>query len=188
MNYTVPCKSVRNWDISAAISTIWLLEYEFKYTCNAIQSLGTTSSTCILNIRMKVNLFQYVLKGLVVYTFNAYEIFKQSISYAIWFPKLIKGRRKTCSTVYFNFIWNIDTFTHRLLSVESWVAAMKYFVLVCQCLQFLSGLLVNDHLPRVSLQSRLSPNDTGNNEIKLGLCTYLMAFTLRVGITPENLS
>ena len=31
--------------------------------------------------------------------------------------------------------------------------------------QVLSGFLINDHLPRVSRQSRLAANDKGNNEM-----------------------
>ena len=31
----------------------------------------------------------------------------------------------------------------------------------------MSGFLVNDHLPRVSRQSRLSAKDKGDNEVKL---------------------
>ena len=41
----------------------------------------------------------------------------------------------------------------------------KSFKLVWWCHQLLSWFLVNDHLPRVSLQSRLSANDKGDNEI-----------------------
>ena len=34
-----------------------------------------------------------------------------------------------------------------------------------RCHQFLPGFLVEDHLPRVSRQSRLSDNDKGDNDI-----------------------
>ena len=35
----------------------------------------------------------------------------------------------------------------------------------CRCHQFLSGFLAKDNLPRVSCQSRLSANDTGENNM-----------------------
>ena len=61
-------------------------------------------------------------------------------------------------------------------------------MLVWWCHQRLSRFLANDHLPQVSRQSRMSANNKGDNEVKPGLCTDVLAFTLRLSRTPENLS
>ena len=44
------------------------------------------------------------------------------------------------------------------------------------------------HTIRVSRQSLLSANDKGDNEMVRGLCTDLLAFTLKLRKTRENLS
>ena len=55
-------------------------------------------------------------------------------------------------------------------------------------LWLLSGSWANSHLLRVSLQSRFHDNDKGNDKLKPGLCTDLLAFPLQMRKTSENLS
>ena len=57
-----------------------------------------------------------------------------------------------------------------------------------RCYQPLSGFLVNGQLPRVPRHSRLFANDKVDNGIKPGLYIDLLAFTLRLSMTLENLS
>ena len=64
----------------------------------------------------------------------------------------------------------------------------KLSKLVWRCHQLLSEFLAKGHLPRVSLQPHLLANDKGDNEMIPGLCTDLLALTLKMMKTPENLS
>ena len=41
-------------------------------------------------------------------------------------------------------------------------------------------VLANDHIPRMSRQSRLLISDEGDNVMKAQLCSDLLAFTLRL--------
>ena len=52
-----------------------------------------------------------------------------------------------------------------------------------RCNLFRSGFLANSNFPRVARQSA---NEKGDNEMIHGLCTDLLAFTLRLRKTPEN--
>ena len=61
------------------------------------------------------------------------------------------------------------------LSMEPWAA--KSFMLVWQRHHFLSRILPNGHFPRVTRLSRLLAND---RVINPGLCTDLLAFSLRL--------
>ena len=45
----------------------------------------------------------------------------------------------------------------------------KSFMLLWSCHQFLSGFLANCHLPRLSIQWRMSDNGKCNNDIKTGV-------------------
>ena len=54
------------------------------------------------------------------------------------------------------------------------------YMLVWQFHEFLSEFLANGHLPRVLRQSRLPANDKGGNEVKSGLFTDFLVFSLQL--------
>ena len=56
-------------------------------------------------------------------------------------------------------------FTFLPVVLEAMFCGQKSLLLVWRCHQLLSGLIANNHFPRVSRQSRLSANDRGDDMI-----------------------
>ena len=64
----------------------------------------------------------------------------------------------------------------------------KIIKIVCRCHQLLSRFLANGHLPRVSCQSRLLANETGDNEMILGCYAEISSHLSYSWTKPRKIS